>query len=190
MSISLAIKGKDRDYFMENEIPFPTYWYGYKELPESRKKSRAYSVEMRELSELPIDYLEVIEMFWGMSPFEKTKVLNVDPEFVYNIPVPTPVRINALVQTKLAMISSEERKEWADRVEGKAVSREVSMSLTVDDTENSTSATRELIMDNFKKLGDVWKGYENMAGKSQEALPHRETLLIEGSEVEDGQAEG
>lgn len=178
--IKLALEGRDRDYFMERGIPFPIYWYGYKELPKSKKKSRAYSVEMRELSDYPIEYLEVVEMFWGMSTFNAKKVKAIDSEFVENIPVPTPTRINALVQTKLAIISSEERKEWADRVEGKAVSREVSMHL-VDDDSNSTSATRELIMSKFSELETIWAGYAE-TGSTTKELDHQETLKLEMGE--------
>lgn len=186
--IKLALEDKDRDYFLEREIPFPIYWYGYTDLPAKRKKSRAYSIEMRELSDYPIEYLEVVEMFWGMSPLVLKKIKGVPKEFVENIPVPTPTRINALIQTKLAMISSEERKEWADRVEGKAVSREVSMSLVSEDNDNSTSATRELIMSKFAEIGDVWKEYGKMA--TDNSLEHTETLRLETKEVVDGQAEG
>lgn len=141
---------------------------------------------MREISEYPIDYLEVIEMFWGMSAFNIKKVKAVDPEFVENIPVPTATRINALVQTKLSLISSEERKEWADRVEGKAVSREVSMSLITDDDNTSTSATRELIMSRFDELSHVWSEYVNQGQTTKELPTKDEPLKLEHNEnVED-----
>lgn len=186
--MKLAIEGKDRDYFLERDIPFPIYWYGYKDLPKNRKKSRAYSAVMRELSDYPLEYIEVIEMFWGLAPFVAKKVKAIDRDFVENIPVPTPTRINALVQIKLAMVSSEERKEWADRVEGKAVSREVSMSLVSEDNDDSTSATRELIISKFDELGDAWASY----GKQQESnqLEHEKVLKLETTGDGNGETEG
>lgn len=173
--MSLALQGKDRDYFMERGIPFPVYWYGYGELPKNRKKSRAYSQEMRNLSDMSLDQLTVIGMFWGIDKFDKNLVMSMDRDFVENIPVPTPTRFNALTQIKFSMISSEERKEWADRVEGKPVSREVSMSLNTNDEESSTSSARELIMSKFDELTNYWEDY----GKEEtKELSYEDKLLL------------
>lgn len=187
--LKLAIEGKDRDYFLEKDIPFPIYWYGHYDLPRSKKKNRAYSTEMRALSEMSIDQLEVVEMFWGITELKVKKVKALDRDFVENIPVPTPTRINALVQTKLSMISSEERKEWADRVEGKAVSREVSMSLVTDDSENTASATRELITSKFDELGAMWEEYGKGTKEEAKELGHEEVLKLEEG-VANGETEG
>ena len=186
--IKLAIEGKDRDYFLSKGISFPKYWYGHSDLPKSKKKNRAYSTEMRALSEMSLDQLEVVEMFWGIAPLVVDKVKKLDVEFVENIPVPTATRVNALVQTKLSMISSDERKEWADRVEGKAVSREVSMALVTDDSDNTASATRELILDKFDELGNIWSEYGKDSKEEQKELEHDEVLRLE--EGTDGETEG
>ena len=179
--IKLAIEGKDRDYFLSKGIPFPKYWYGHSDLPKSKKKNRAYS-------KMSIDQLEGVEMFWGIAPLVVDKVKKLDVEFVENIPVPTATRVNALVQTKLSMISSDERKEWADRVEGKAVSREVSMALVTDDSDNTASATRELILDKFNELGNIWADYGKGSKEEQKELEHDEVLRLE--EGTDGETEG
>lgn len=183
--IKLALEGKDRDFFQSRGIPFPLYWYGYKDLPQNKKKSRAYSTEMRELSDMSMEELIVIEMFWGMSPLVIADIHKVDPEFVENIPVPTPTRINALIQVRLSMLNSDERKEWADRVEGKPVSREVSMSLNTTEDENSTKSTKEFIKSKFDELGELWAGYGDMASKE---LPHQEVKLL-GQLEDNGEAE-
>lgn len=183
--IKLALEGKDRDFFQSRGIPFPLYWYGYKDLPQNKKKSRAYSTEMRELSDMSMEELIVIEMFWGMSPLVIADIHKVDPEFVEHIPVPTPTRINALIQVRLSMLNSDERKEWADRVEGKPVSREVSMSLNTMEDENSTKSTKEFIKSKFDELGELWAGYGDMASKE---LPHQEVKLI-GQLEDNGEAE-
>ena len=143
---------------------------------------------MRALSEMSLDQLEVVEMFWGITPLVVDKVKKLDVEFVENIPVPTATRVNALVQTKLSMISSDERKEWADRVEGKAVSREVSMALVTDDSDNTASATRELILDKFDELGNIWADYGKGSKEEQKELGHDEVLKLE--EGTDGETEG
>lgn len=183
--IKLALDGKDRDFFQSRGIPFPLYWYGYKDLPQNKKKSRAYSTEMRELSDMSMEELIVIEMFWGMSPLVIADIHKVDPEFVEHIPVPTPTRINALIQVRLSMLNSDERKEWADRVEGKPVSREVSMSLNTTEDENSTKSTKEFIKSKFDELGELWAGYGDMASKE---LPHQEVKLL-GQLEDNGEAE-
>lgn len=183
--IKLALEGKDRDFFQSRGIPFPLYWYGYKDLPQNKKKSRAYSTEMRELSDMSMDELIVIEMFWGMSPLVIADIHKVDPEFVEHIPVPTPTRINALIQVRLSMLNSDERKEWADRVEGKPVSREVSMSLNTTEDESSTKSTKEFIKSKFDELGELWAGYGDMASKE---LPHQEVKLL-GQLEDNGEAE-
>lgn len=180
--LKLVIEGKDRDWFQSRSLPFPKYWYGYGKLPQSRKKNRAYSTEMRALSDMSLEQLEVIEMFWGISPLVVDKLKLVDPEFIENISVPTPTRINALLQVKLSLINPEERKEWADRVEGKAVSREVSMSLVTEDSESTTGATREFITSKFDELGDMWKEYgKNSKGNE---LDHTEFLQLGNGETE------
>lgn len=183
--IKLALEGKDRDFFQSRGIPFPLYWYGYKDLPQNKKKSRAYSTEMRELSDMSMEELIVIEMFWGMSPLVIADIHKVDPEFVEHIPVPTPTRINALIQVRLSMLNSDERKEWADRVEGKPVSREVSMSLNTTEDESSTKSTKEFIKSKFDELGELWAGYGDMASKE---LPHQEVKLL-GQLEDNGEAE-
>lgn len=183
--IKLALEGKDRDFFQSRGIPFPLYWYGYKDLPQNKKKSRAYSTEMRELSDMSMEELIVIEMFWGMSPLVIADIHKVDPEFVEHIPVPTPTRINALIQVRLSMLNSDERKEWADRVEGKPVSREVSMSLNTTEDESSTKSTKEFIKSKFDELGEIWAGYGDMASKE---LPHQEVKLL-GQLEDNGEAE-
>lgn len=183
--IKLALEGKDRDFFQSRGIPFPLYWYGYKDLPQNKKKSRAYSTEMRELSDMSMEELIVIEMFWGMSPLVIADIHKVDPEFVEHIPVPTPTRINALIQVRLSMLNSDERKEWADRVEGKPVSREVSMSLNTSEDESSTKSTKEFIKSKFDELGELWAGYGDMASKE---LPHQEVKLL-GQLEDNGEAE-
>lgn len=126
-------------------------------------------------------------MFWGLAEVNLYKIKSIDKEFVENIPVPTATRINALVQTKLAMISSEERKEWADRVEGKSVSREVSMALVSEDDGNSTASTRELIMSKFSELESAFEVYNTMASNK---LDYTETLKIETTGEENGEAKG
>lgn len=183
--IKLALEGKDRDFFQSRGIPFPLYWYGYKDLPQNKKKSRAYSTEMRELSDMSMEELIVIEMFWGMSPLVIADIHKVDPEFVEHIPVPTPTRINALIQVRLSMLNSDERKEWADRVEGKPVSREVSMSLNTTEDESSTKSTKEFIKSKFDELGELWASYGDMASKE---LPHQEVKLL-GQLEDNGEAE-
>jgi len=144
--IKLAIEGKDRDYFLSKDIPFPKYWYGHSDLPKSKKKNRAYSTEMRALSEMSLDQLEVVEMFWGIAPLVVDKVKKLEVEFVENIPVPTATRVNALVPT------------------------------------------RELILDKFDELGNIWADYGKGSKEEQKELEHDEVLRLE--EGTDGETEG
>lgn len=187
------IKGKDREYFQERGYPYPLFWYGLGEVPPSGRKKSPYSAEMRKISDYTIEQVEFIEMFWGLIKLDTAKLEEAGKdehmtEFIKNIPVPTPTRINALLQTRLSMISPEERREWADRVEGKSVSREVSMSLTTTDEDNTTSATRDFIKSQFDKLGDAWDSY----GKDlkEEELNYTAVKSLEAPKEDDGEVQG
>ena len=62
------------------------------------------------------------------------------------------------------------------------------MALVTDDSDNTASATRELILDKFDELGNIWAEYGKGSKEEQKELKHDEVLRLE--EGTDGETEG
>lgn len=92
------------------------------------RPSKLYSETMRELSFLPLDELELYQMRWGLIDVDPIKVREKGLAFYESIPLPTTVQLNAMKQIMASGEDSYERKEWADRVEGKATQTTVNVN--------------------------------------------------------------
>lgn len=119
------------------------------------KKRKLYSETMRELSFLDADSLALYQMKWGMCPVDKDLVRKYGHTYYEQIPVATPVRINAMNQVLASMEDSVERREWADRIEGKATQTTMNIEhSTAEGIETLEAYTRD-------KLDSIFAGMEN-----------------------------
>lgn len=91
-------------------------------------KSKLYSETMRELSLLDEDSLRLYQMRWGLIDSEEELINSVGFEVYSQIPPCTPVAKNAMLQIMASFDDSIERKEWADRIEGKATQTTVNVN--------------------------------------------------------------
>lgn len=92
------------------------------------KRSKLYSETMRELSLLPQDKLELYQMRWGLIDIDIIAIKEVGLDFYEQIPKPTSVSLNAMKQIMASGEDSSERKEWADRIEGKVTQTTVNVN--------------------------------------------------------------
>lgn len=92
------------------------------------KRNKLYSETMRELSLLSQNELELYQMRWGLIDKDLVAIKEAGLDFYEQIPLPTPVSINAMKQIMASIDDSYERKEWADRIEGKATQTTVNVN--------------------------------------------------------------
>lgn len=159
-SLSELLKARvlpDEDWFIKNKLPYPANIVHDKRV---NKKVAGYSQTMRLISSWTDVEIAIANMFWGIARFEKqaykdaVKAGLVSDEFLQEIPRLSITTKNAVKQTLDSVKSADSRKEWADRVEGKAVSREVSINSDVDQEEQEIEKLRQNIMEKFDLLGD------------------------------------
>ena len=117
------------------------------------KHSKLYSETMRELSLLDEDSLKLYQMRWGLIDVDEVIVNKVGFAVYNNIPPATPVAKNAMLQIMASYENSFDRKEWADRIEGKATQTTVNVNHdTKDGVEELKNYTKAKLDELF---GDV-----------------------------------
>ena len=84
------------------------------------RTGKLYSETMRELSLLDEDSLKLYQMRWGLVDVDEVLVSKIGFDVYNSIPPATPVAKNAMLQIMASFEDNYERKEWADRIEGKA----------------------------------------------------------------------
>lgn len=108
------------------------------------RTGKLYSETMRELSLLDEDSLKLYQMRWGIVDVDEVLVSKVGFDVFSEIPPATPVAKNAMLQIMASFEDSYERKEWADRIEGKATQTTVNVNHDtkdgVDELKNYTKA--------------------------------------------------
>ena len=108
------------------------------------RTGKLYSETMRELSLLDEESLQLYQMRWGLVDVDEVLVSKVGFEVFSAIPPATPVAKNAMLQIMASFEDSYERKEWADRIEGKATQTTVNVNHDtkdgVDELKNYTKA--------------------------------------------------
>lgn len=114
-----------------------------------------YSQTMRELSSMDDDKFNACLMKWGFIPYEGSTVSDVGLEFYSSIPAVNHVIRNAVKQILAAENDSMERKEWADRIEGKATKTTVAIN---HDTKDGVKELEEYTK---SKLDKLFNGLEN-----------------------------
>lgn len=114
------------------------------------RKSKLYSETMRELSLLDEDSLTLYQMRWGLIDVDEEILEKVGFEVYSQIPPATPVAKNAMLQIMASYEDSYERKEWADRIEGKATQTTVNVNHdTKDGVEELKNYTKEKLDELF-----------------------------------------
>lgn len=119
------------------------------------RKSKLYSETMRELSQLDEDSLVLYAMRWGMIDPDPELIERVGLAVYNNIPSPTAIQKNALQQIINSFDDDMARKEWADRIEGKAT--QTTMNINHDTSEDINSLknyTRERLDEIFNGMLD------------------------------------
>lgn len=108
------------------------------------KHTKLYSETMRELSLLDEESLELYQMRWGLIPVDSVLLERVGFDVYEKIPPATPVAKNAMLQIMASFEDSVERKEWADRIEGKSTQTTVNVNHDtkdgIDELANYTKA--------------------------------------------------
>lgn len=108
------------------------------------RTGKLYSETMRELSLLDEESLQLYQMRWGLVDVDEVLVSKVGFKAFSAIPPATPVAKNAMLQIMASFEDSYERKEWADRIEGKATQTTVNVNHDtkdgVDELKNYTKA--------------------------------------------------
>lgn len=95
--------------------------------------NKLYSETMRELSELDEDSLTLYAMRWGLIDGDTSLIDKVGIKVFEQIPPATAIQKNALLQILASFDDSIERREWADRIEGKATQRLVNINHDTSD---------------------------------------------------------
>ena len=107
-------------------------------------KNKLYSETMRELSLLDEKSFLLYQMRWGLIDVDEVLVEEVGYGVYSAIPPATPVAKNAMLQIMASFDDDMARKEWADRIEGKAVQTSVQVNHDtkdgVDELKNYTKA--------------------------------------------------
>lgn len=113
-------------------------------------KSKLYSETMREFSNLDEDSLKLYQMRYGLIPIDKVLIDQVGYSAFMDIPSCTPIQKNAMLQIMASFDDSYERKEWADRIEGKTTQTNVNVnhdtSNSIDDLEKYTLSKLDEIL--------------------------------------------
>ena len=113
-------------------------------------KTKLYSETMRELSALDEDSLRLYQMRWGLIDVEEELISSVGYHTYSQIPPCTPITKNAMLQIMASFEDSVERKEWADRIEGKATQTTVNVNHdTKDGIEELKNYTKEKLDELF-----------------------------------------
>ena len=115
----------------------------------TKMPKKLYSETMRELSFLDEDSLLLYQMRWGIIPVDSALVEKVGYDAYASIPPATPIMKNAMLQTMASLDDSTERREWADRIEGKVTQTTVNVNHDtkegVEELKNYTRAKRDEI---------------------------------------------
>lgn len=120
----------------------------------ANKQNKLYSETMRELSLLDEDSLMLYAMRWNLIDTDPALIDKVGLVAFESIPSPTAVQKNAMLQILASFEDSFERKEWADRVEGKATQTTMNINHdTKEDIDTLKDYTRE-------KLDELFNGME------------------------------
>lgn len=104
------------------------------------KPNKLYSETMRELSALDEESLLLYQMRWGMVDVDEVLVEKVGFSAYSQIPPATAIRKNAMLQILASLEDSSERKEWADRIEGKVTQTTVNVN---HDTKDSVEVLKD-----------------------------------------------
>lgn len=114
---------------------------------------KLYSDTMRELSFLDEDSLKLYQMRWGLVPVDQTLIETVGLSVYNSIPPATAVAKNAMLQIMASLEDNYERKEWADRIEGKVTQTTVNVNHDtkdgVDELKKYTKAKLDEIFGNM-----------------------------------------
>lgn len=117
------------------------------------KHSKLYSETMRELSLLDEDSLKLYQMRWGLIDVDEVIVSKVGFAVYNKIPPATPVAKNAMLQIMASYENSFDRKEWADRIEGKATQTTVNVNHdTKDGVEELKNYTKAKLDELFGEM--------------------------------------
>lgn len=107
---------------------------------------------MRELSLLDEDSLKLYQMRWGLCDIDEVLLSKVGFSAYEKIPPATPVAKNAMLQIMASFEDSGERREWADRIEGKATQTTVNVNHdTKDGVEELKNYTKAKLDELFGK---------------------------------------
>lgn len=113
------------------------------------RPSKLYSETMRELSLLDEESLELYQMKWGIIDVDAELIKKVGFKAYEAIPPATPVTRNAMLQILASYEDSVERKEWADRIEGKSTQTTVNVN---HDTKDSIEELQKYTKDKLDNL--------------------------------------
>lgn len=115
-------------------------------------KSKLYSETMREFSQLDEDSLKLYQMRYDLIPIDPIFIESVGIATFNAIPPCTPIQKNAMIQIMASFEDSVERKEWADRIEGKTIQS------TVNVNHDTTDGIDTLEQYTLSKLDEIFKG--------------------------------
>lgn len=119
------------------------------------RTGKLYSETMRELSLLDEDSLKLYQMRWGLVDVDEVLVSKIGFEVYNSIPPATPVAKNAMLQIMASFGDNYERKEWADRIEGKATQTTVNVNHdTKDGVEELKNYTKAKLDELFGDMND------------------------------------
>lgn len=119
------------------------------------RTGKLYSETMRELSLLDEDSLKLYQMRWGLVDVDEVLVSKIGFEVYNSIPPATPVAKNAMLQIMASFEDNYERKEWADRIEGKATQTTINVNHdTKDGVEELKNYTKAKLDELFGDMND------------------------------------
>lgn len=119
----------------------------------AKTTKKLYSDTMRELSFLDEESLLLYQMRWGLIPVDQALIESVGLAVYNAIPPATVVAKNAMLQIMASLEDNYERKEWADRIEGKVMQTNVNVNHDskdgVDELKKYTKAKLDEIFGNM-----------------------------------------
>ena len=139
-------------WFLKNSYGYPL-WLNRK---DKKKHSGTYITSLEDISNFSDIEMTIAKMFWNIEPFDKSLFIAVydngyiDDAFLANIPKLTNYTKAAIAQTNLALKDENARKEWADRLYGKSINRDIRIQNNTD--ENELEAIRKEIYSKFDLL--------------------------------------
>ena len=156
---------KAKDFLNGNSVPevgwFLNNSYGYPlwlNRKDKKGHSGTYITSLEDISNFSDIEMTIAKMFWNIEPFDKSLFIAVyengyiDDAFLANIPKLTNYTKAAIAQTNLALKDENARKEWADRLYGKSINRDIRIQNNTD--ENELEAIRKEIYSKFDLLKD------------------------------------